>query len=484
MIQSTQRSNAARSCVAVVRPQRLVAVLGERAEQVLEALSAPVRIALDVEEHVARRRRRQPREAAAGGAGQPLVQRHVGVAALDLQPRLLAQPGERGGRDAGQRDAGRHVGQLGDAPHAGRLERDRLRARDRRDQREVVVVAAAVAAARPPVAVGAVLDGIRVRRRRRPCGRPAACGRSGPGRGRRRPGSRAGGTSASRPCRAPRARARARPPGSARPSRRRTAAGRSRTASGASRASRRPARRSRARGRTGSRTLSRKSAAPRQLPATNAAWWITSRPARIASIVASGAPSPGSISSTSRPRSRSRARWARSCSRPRSATSSASGRGIRCSRISPRARARSSAVRCSQARKLLRSLGESRRRPPRCSIACIIPVRSAGCAAGTGAARPVYHRHAHAPRPARRRGRRARPGRRRLGQGDRHGEGLRRRRLPRRHRPHHDGRHRRRRRPPDGPTRRRPSTGSRSTSRPRAARASRAGASCGCPRPS
>ena len=52
--------------------------------------------------------------------------------------------------------------------------------------------------------------------------------------------------------------------------------------------------------------MSRKSAAPRQLPATNAAWWITSRPARIASAVASGAPSPGAISSTSRPRSRSR----------------------------------------------------------------------------------------------------------------------------------------------------------------------------------
>ena len=165
MIQSTQRSKAARSCARSCAQKRLVAVLGERAEQVLEPLAAPVWIALDVEEDVARGRRRQPREAAAGGAGQALVQRHVGVTALHLQPRLLAEPGERGGRDAGQRDAGRHVGQLGDPSHPGRLERDRLRARDPGDQREVVVGAAPVAAARPPVAVGAVLDGVGVRRR-------------------------------------------------------------------------------------------------------------------------------------------------------------------------------------------------------------------------------------------------------------------------------------------------------------------------------
>ena len=66
----------------------------------------------------------------------------------------------------GTRDARRDVGQLGDAADAGVLELDRLRARDAGDERQVVVGAAAVAAARPPVAVGAVLDGIRVGRRR------------------------------------------------------------------------------------------------------------------------------------------------------------------------------------------------------------------------------------------------------------------------------------------------------------------------------
>ena len=313
--------------------------------------------------------RRQPREAAAGPPGQPLVQRHVGVAAEHLQPGLLAQPGERRRGDPGHRDAPPARRRARRRAHARLLELDRLRARDPGDEREVVVLAAAVAAARPPVAVGAVLDGIRVRRRRALAvglqrAEEAALHAVGVGL---------------EVARAERARL-------VRAEHHVHALGREPCACADHRRVEQQLEdhvRLRVRRELG---VGRLVGVGPELGRHADLEQEVRRAAPVAGREGGLVDHVGAAPASPRPSPRRRPRRARSRRRrgPRSRSAlevralvlaAALGdqlgvrAGIRCSRISPRARARSSAVRCSQARKLLRSLGERRRRPPRCSIA-------------------------------------------------------------------------------------------------------------------
>src|SRR5207244_4519405 len=80
-----------RECPAVLVRPRPVDLAERPAGQVLEAAVAEERIALEIEEHVAPRRFRQPHEAALGLDGQWLERRQRMVPRLDLELRL---PGE------------------------------------------------------------------------------------------------------------------------------------------------------------------------------------------------------------------------------------------------------------------------------------------------------------------------------------------------------------------------------------------------------
>ena len=76
----------------VVRPEALVAALGTPAPQVLDAaLSAHIRIALKVEEHVTRARVGKPPVAHASDRWQVPTRRTPSLARLDLQGGLVAQ---------------------------------------------------------------------------------------------------------------------------------------------------------------------------------------------------------------------------------------------------------------------------------------------------------------------------------------------------------------------------------------------------------
>ena len=214
-----------------------------------------------------------------------------------------------------------------------------------------------------------MLDRVRVRRLRAVRGTPSASPGTGAARGRRRPGSPAGGSCAPRRCRARRGRAPARGPAARRPCRRRTAAGRRSTASGGWRAWRRPARRTTSpssRGLLdpqqevrapapvagGERGLVDRAARPRASPSR----WPPPRRRRRSAPRRGPRPAGGP---GRRPRARGRAR--------RSARRRAAAR--RAAR-SPRAPATGPAP-CGARRRgsVLRSVGERNRRPSRCCIA-------------------------------------------------------------------------------------------------------------------
>ena len=94
----------------VARPDRLERAVGlEEAEEIVEPVIERVRIALDVEEQIARRGWRQRREPAieldrrAGLGQEQLVFEASVTAALELDPGLLADARQRPGADVGQR---------------------------------------------------------------------------------------------------------------------------------------------------------------------------------------------------------------------------------------------------------------------------------------------------------------------------------------------------------------------------------------------
>ena len=188
MKKSISRSNARRSPSSVNSPSSSrdqkawnVPSTLEDAEQVVEPVVERVRVALDVEEQVAGRRRRErspgraPARSASPRLGQEQLVPTVAVApALELDPGLLADPLERVLRSC-PRAAG-SIGS-GESPSASSVATPRSvsarrwRARDPGDEAEVVVGAPARDALGRPAADVAVLDRLRVgagRRVRRP----------------------------------------------------------------------------------------------------------------------------------------------------------------------------------------------------------------------------------------------------------------------------------------------------------------------------
>jgi hypothetical protein len=149
---------------AVERPQVAVRpppVLGEDgAEEVLQARVAPVLVALEVEEDVARRRLGQPPQAAVVPGLEQLVQRPVTPAGADLQVGLRAQGGERGLRHPRDRGVVGERGELRGGVDAGGLELQALRAVQPGHEGDVVVGPAALVAVLPPVAHVARRDGV------------------------------------------------------------------------------------------------------------------------------------------------------------------------------------------------------------------------------------------------------------------------------------------------------------------------------------
>ncbi len=155
----------------VERPVRLVAAVAVRgAEEVLEAAVRSERVPFDVEEDVAGRGRRQ--------GGEPLVRldRREQLAdapalpaRLILDPRLLADTGQRGAADTVDR---RHHGQAqgAETDHRRHVPLDEpapLTAGDAGDERQMVVGPAPIRTGSAPVADRTVLNGLRVGLRRR-----------------------------------------------------------------------------------------------------------------------------------------------------------------------------------------------------------------------------------------------------------------------------------------------------------------------------
>ncbi len=149
----------------------------EDAEQVVDAVVERERVALEVEEQVARARLGKAEQApvrhrvAVGVAieWQELPQHLVPVLGLHLDPRLVLDPLERPGADAlelrvhrqrqdGEPAAGRHL---------SRLERPALARRSASDQAQVVIRSPLGLAHDDPAADVAVLDRLGVRRDRR-----------------------------------------------------------------------------------------------------------------------------------------------------------------------------------------------------------------------------------------------------------------------------------------------------------------------------
>ena len=155
--------------IAVKRPEARVdgptgSVGGQldESEQVFDAVAQGVRVALEVEEEIARRGLRQHREAATRlDVVQELVAERACVTALDLNARLF--PDARKGRvpDPVHRRAALewHSGEFADGPHRGKLQRAPLSARDARHERKVIVRPA------PRVALDGVIADLAVRDR-------------------------------------------------------------------------------------------------------------------------------------------------------------------------------------------------------------------------------------------------------------------------------------------------------------------------------
>ena len=168
------------------RPPR-VALRGGRvedAEQVVDPVVERERIALEVEEQVVRRRLREDQESSVGDERprprllvdgplrvEQLPEHLAAVLALDLDPGLLAHPGQRGIPAAVEPGPQRELERGEAAARADRprrhvrrplLERAALPARDPGDEAQVVIGPPAIAAGRPPAAHVAMGDGVRV----------------------------------------------------------------------------------------------------------------------------------------------------------------------------------------------------------------------------------------------------------------------------------------------------------------------------------
>ena len=203
MMRSISRSKARRSpssenSFAASRDQiaRECLVHVQQAEQVVEPVVEGVWIALDVEEQVAGRRRRQRCQPA---IDVDLAARWEQELVLALRPRGDPPAGSVPARGRGRarprrlpRAAAPSAAEVaerfegGDAAHA---ERPPLAGRDPGDEAQVVVLAPPLRAFGRPAADVAVLDGLRVRRRR--ADRSAVSRRpASPGTGRGRSGSR------------------------------------------------------------------------------------------------------------------------------------------------------------------------------------------------------------------------------------------------------------------------------------------------------
>ena len=147
-----------------------VAVAPRPAGQVLAAVRADERVALEVEEHVAVVGLRQPREAALRFERQPLERRDLLAARRDLQPRLMPEPlvGLLRAALRRLRQLAAAVGELRHRRHALPLELTPVRRVQPGDLGQVVVGDALVAAVLPEptdVAVGARI-GVGLWRRR------------------------------------------------------------------------------------------------------------------------------------------------------------------------------------------------------------------------------------------------------------------------------------------------------------------------------
>ena len=160
----------------VTRPERVECAIGfQDAEEIVETVLERVRVALDVEEQVVRRRLRKAREATfrfdqhAGSRRKQLVPQPPLEPALELDSSLL--PNSREGSGTRSLDR-RHHGQVQTAEIGERLdptgcERSALATGDPRHETEVIVVAPALDAFDRPAADVAMFDWVRVRIERR-----------------------------------------------------------------------------------------------------------------------------------------------------------------------------------------------------------------------------------------------------------------------------------------------------------------------------
>ena len=145
----------------VVGPERAIALGRPQPEQILAPALAGEARALQVQEHVAGRRLRQPGQAQARRHRQQhLVHRRARRALLMLHPRLLAQADVGVPRAAlrGERDRQRHRRRRGQRAVALRGQLGAVPAADAGDERQVVVGPPPLVAALIPAAQSARLD--------------------------------------------------------------------------------------------------------------------------------------------------------------------------------------------------------------------------------------------------------------------------------------------------------------------------------------
>ena len=159
----------------VARPDRGELVVDvEDPEEVVEAVVERVRIALDVEEEIAGRGRRERGEPAieldrrVGGRDEQLVRQSILAPALELDPRLLTDPYQCRGADVleWRFHRQRQVAERFEGRDATLDQRTTLSRGDPGDEAQVIVAAAAGSAFGRPTTDIAVLDGFRVRARR------------------------------------------------------------------------------------------------------------------------------------------------------------------------------------------------------------------------------------------------------------------------------------------------------------------------------
>ena len=155
--------------LAVVGANRRVSVPREHAEEELELRRRlEERVAFHVEEDVAGRGRREKAEAFLLNGLEQVSDELAGVAAVELEPGLVAEPLEHGPSEPLDLQFGRRRGELRKLLDAGTVQPLDLIPPNRGDERQVVVVLPLFPADRDEVAARAVVagPGIEVGRRR------------------------------------------------------------------------------------------------------------------------------------------------------------------------------------------------------------------------------------------------------------------------------------------------------------------------------